>query len=383
MRPLKLIMSAFGPYAGKTEIDFDKLGRNGLYLICGDTGSGKTTIFDAVTFALYGEASGNTRDAGMFRSKYSSADTPTYVSLDFELRGKVYSIVRNPEYLRPSKRSAGYTAQKADATLTLPDTSVICGSKNVTEYCTELLGVTRGQFSKTAMIAQGDFRELLFASTDERVRIFRDIFKTDGYAKLEEKLKERLSDAKAEYESAVTVLSECAARCKCPEEHDSYEIINRMACAGAARGDELAQAVEVLYNDTKKGLASAQSELEEADKTLKNIEQTLSRAEKLTSDRKKLEELTSQRDELDSVYKQTLSKLKEQKNSEKITSAILQKILLAEEKLADYDKKLALAGEIKLLENDAESLRNDELGLSEKIKASKATLEKSKSEVQT
>ena len=383
MRPLKLIMSAFGPYAGKTEIDFDKLGRNGLYLICGDTGSGKTTIFDAVTFALYGEASGNTRDAGMFRSKYSSADTPTYVSLDFELRGKVYSIVRNPEYLRPSKRSAGYTAQKADATLTLPDTSVICGSKNVTEYCTELLGVTRGQFSKTAMIAQGDFRELLFASTDERVRIFRDIFKTDGYAKLEEKLKERLSDAKTEYESAVTVLSECAARCKCPEEHDSYEIINRMACAGAARGDELAQAVEVLYNDTKKGLASAQSELEEADKTLKNIEQTLSRAEKLTSDRKKLEELTSQRDELDSVYKQTLSKLKEQKNSEKITSAILQKILLAEEKLADYDKKLALAGEIKLLENDAESLRNDELGLSEKIKASKATLEKSKSEVQT
>lgn len=383
MRPLKLIMSAFGPYADKTEIDFDKLGKIGLYLICGDTGSGKTTIFDAVTFALYGEASGNTRDSGMFRSKYSNADTPTFVSLDFELRGKVFSIVRNPEYLRPSKRSAGYTAQKADATLTLPDTSVICGSKNVTEYCTELLGVTRGQFSKTAMIAQGDFRELLFASTDERVRIFRDIFKTDGYAKIEEKLKERLSVAKAEYESAVTVLSECAARCKCPEEHSSYEIINRMAGAGAASGDELVHAVEMLYNDNKKALNSAQTELEKTDVALKAAEQTLSRAEKLIADREKLGELVSHREELDSVYKQTLSKLKEQKDSEKITSAISQKILLAEEKLADYGKKLELASEIKLLENDAESLRNNEFGLSEKIKAAKAMLEKSKSEVQT
>ncbi len=121
MRPGKLTISGFGPYGGKAEIDFAQFGGQGLFLITGDTGAGKTTIFDAIAFALYGEASGQVREAGMFRSKYAPEDVPTFVELEFEYQGKRYRVTRNPEYLRPKGRGTGYTLQKADAVLEYPD----------------------------------------------------------------------------------------------------------------------------------------------------------------------------------------------------------------------------------------------------------------------
>ena len=114
MRPEYLILSGFGPYAGRTELDFQRLGKGGLYLITGDTGAGKTTIFDAIAFALYGEASGQVRESGMFRSKYAAPETPTFVELTFSYQGKIYRVRRNPEYLRPKGRGSGMTLQKAD-----------------------------------------------------------------------------------------------------------------------------------------------------------------------------------------------------------------------------------------------------------------------------
>ena len=185
MRPIKLTISAFGPYAGKTVLDLDKLGENGLYLITGDTGAGKTTIFDAITFALYGEASGDHREPTMFRSKYALPDTPTEVELVFTYANKEYTVKRNPEYERPKTRGEGVTIQKADAELHYPDGRVITKLREVDSAIREIMGIDRNQFLQIAMIAQGDFLKLLLAPTEDRKKIFRQIFKTELYQKLQ------------------------------------------------------------------------------------------------------------------------------------------------------------------------------------------------------
>lgn len=138
MRPLKLTVSAFGPYAGTVAIDLEQLGEQGLYLITGDTGAGKTTIFDAITYALYGEPSGDDRDPSMFRSKYAKPETPTQVELVFSYGGKTYTVRRNPEYERPAKKGSGTTIQKADAKLHLPDGRLITKAREVTREITSI-----------------------------------------------------------------------------------------------------------------------------------------------------------------------------------------------------------------------------------------------------
>lgn len=190
MRPLQLKLSAFGPYAGVTEIDFTLLGEEGLYLITGDTGAGKTTIFDAIVFALYGESSGRFREPQMLRSKYAEPETPTEVSLRFSSGERVYTVTRNPEYLRPAKRGGGETVQRAEAELSGADGLLITRTRDVTEAVRNLLGIDREQFLQIAMIAQGDFLKLLLAATDERKRIFRRIFRTERYDLLQQRLKE-------------------------------------------------------------------------------------------------------------------------------------------------------------------------------------------------
>ena len=189
MRPITLTVSAFGPYAGKNVLELSKLGTRGLYLITGDTGAGKTTIFDAITYALFGETSGENRTPNMLRSKYAEPDTPTEVELEFDYAGKIYKVRRNPEYDRPAKRGGGITKQKADAQLIMPDGRVLTKPKEVNEEIQTILGVTREQFAQIAMIAQGEFRRLLQAGTKERMEIFRSIFKTGRYDSLQKQLK--------------------------------------------------------------------------------------------------------------------------------------------------------------------------------------------------
>lgn len=190
MRPITLTMSAFGPYAGKTILELDKLGEEGLYLITGDTGAGKTTIFDAITYALYGEASGNSRDAAMFRSEYAQPETATFVELSFLCHDETYTIRRNPEYERPAKRGSGTTLQKADASLIYPDGHIVTKTRDVTNAVHEIIGIDRDQFTQVAMIAQGDFLKLLLAPTEQRIAIFRQIFNTGLYRALQNQIKE-------------------------------------------------------------------------------------------------------------------------------------------------------------------------------------------------
>ncbi|MBQ7049495.1 MAG: SMC family ATPase [Firmicutes bacterium] len=199
MRPLTLTLSAFGPYADQTTLDLSLLGENGLYLITGDTGAGKTTIFDAITFALYGEPSGNQRETSMLRSKYADADTPTFVDLTFSYGGQIYQIRRNPEYERPAKRGGGVTKQRAEAQLTYPDGRIVTKTRDVDTAVHDLLGIDRNQFSQIAMIAQGDFLKLLLASTEDRQEIFRKLFKTDYYRKFQDELRQRYNAAYADH----------------------------------------------------------------------------------------------------------------------------------------------------------------------------------------
>lgn len=201
MRPEKLTISAFGPYADRTEIDFSRLGDSGLYLITGDTGAGKTTIFDAITFALYGQASGQVRDSAMFRSKYADTAMETFVELVFSYQGKKYQVFRSPEYMAPKKRGTGLTLRKAEAQLIYPDErQPVTKARDVTRAIEELLGLDYEQFTQIAMIAQGDFQKLLLAGTVQRGEIFRQIFHTGIYQQVQLRLKDAARSRYKEYD---------------------------------------------------------------------------------------------------------------------------------------------------------------------------------------
>ena len=198
MKPIQLVLSAFGPYVERTVIDFSALGEEGLFLIAGDTGAGKTTIFDAISFALYGEASGGKekRKSKSFHSDYVSDQTETYVELTFRHRGETWWIRRNLEYQRPSKKKKDgmetTTRQAADAQMRNEDTGEeILRMDDVNRRVRELLGLTQDQFTQTVMIAQGDFLKILTASSDDRKKLFRDLFHTNLYVDLQSRLQEK------------------------------------------------------------------------------------------------------------------------------------------------------------------------------------------------
>ncbi len=200
MRPIKLTMKAFGPYAKTTEVDFTKLGEKGIYLICGDTGAGKTTIFDAIVYALYGRASGQIRNSSMFRSKYADDKTDTQVTLEFQYGNKKYEVTRTPEYERQKKSGQGVTKQTAAAQLIYEDGRVVTKMTEVNQAIMDIIGVDYNQFVKIAMLAQGEFQKLLTDDTASRQAIFQKLFHTDNFFALQEELKRNLGQVRADYE---------------------------------------------------------------------------------------------------------------------------------------------------------------------------------------
>ena len=245
MRPLQLKMSAFGPYAGEMPVDFEKLGRSGLYLITGDTGAGKTTIFDAICFALFGEPSGDARDAGMLRSKYADPKTPTEVELTFEYAGKVYRVKRNPTYERAKVHGEGTTSENANAELTYPDGRVVTKLREVNAAVIDILGIDRAQFRQIAMIAQGDFRKLLDASTDDRKAIFRKIFGTERFSVLQDRLRTESGALGREYEQMTAGIRQYMGGIVCDEE-DPLAGRTAKAREGALPAEEVCALLEQL-----------------------------------------------------------------------------------------------------------------------------------------
>ncbi len=289
MRPLKLTMSAFGPYAGETAVDLSKLGDSGLYLITGDTGAGKTTIFDAITFALYGEASGDGRKADMLRSKYADAATPTYVEMEFLSGGKRYAVRRNPDYARPKTKGEGMTVEKADAVLTYPDGRVVTKYKDVTRAVAELIGVDRGQFMQIAMIAQDDFRKLINADTESRGRIFRDLFQTGLYRDLQFSLKDEAAQQRALYDRLGRSAMQYASGAVCPEGDPLYP---RAAAMREARAfvspEEAAELLEALAEKDAAVVSLFSEKLKAAESALSEAEKRKAAAEREAETRKEI-----------------------------------------------------------------------------------------------
>lgn len=226
MKPLEITVSAFGPYAGSVQIPLSKLGEQGIFLITGDTGAGKTTLFDAICFALFGEVSGSNREVDSLRSDFASPSTKTFVDLTFSHRGETYRILRNPAYLRPKKSGEGTTKETADATLWYPDGNVVSGAEKVKKAAETLLGIDAKQFKQIAMIAQGEFLKLLYADSVERGAIFRRVFHTDFYLAFQKKLKELEKENRTAFEDSgkrlLTYLSQCGI-----EETDENTLLQR------------------------------------------------------------------------------------------------------------------------------------------------------------
>lgn len=343
MRPLKITMSAFGPYAGEVTLDMQKLGKSGIYLITGDTGAGKTTIFDAISYALYGEASGNYRENTTLRSKYASADTPTFVELEFEYNNEIYKINRNPEYPRPNKRGEGFTKQSANAELVMPDGSVITKIKEVSAKVEEIIGINKNQFSQIAMIAQGDFRKLLNCETNERSKIFRKIFKTEPYHNIEIKLSSLFNELKRNREKEKSGIEQYINQLKC-NENDTLSIeLERAKSGDVLIEDVIKLAGEIInkdtleYTKTQKNIESINEEIKKINSNIKLYENQEATKKAYAKASAQLEELKTKRNDCEKAYKSA------EAQRERLDD-LTRKINLINSKMPKYD-------ELKSLEN--------------------------------
>lgn len=278
MRPLKLTISAFGPYAGRTEIPLEQLGDRGLYLITGDTGAGKTTLFDAIAFALYGEPSGASREPSMLRSKYADPGTPTFVEMEFLCRDQRYTVRRNPEYQRPRGRGEGFTVQKADASLTFPDgRPPVTKSRDVTQAIRDLIGLDRNQFCQIAMIAQGDFQRLLLAKTEDRSKIFRELFSTRLYQVFEDRVRAETAALKQQAQEARRSVEQYL-RGASWEDGPLGEELRRLQ-EGDAPAEEGAALLDRLLAEDTAALDRLRKELSATETRLETVSRLLGQAE--------------------------------------------------------------------------------------------------------
>lgn len=295
MKPIQLVLSAFGPYAKRTVIDFSALGEEGLYLIAGDTGAGKTTIFDAISFALYGEASGGKerRASKSFHSDYVSDYVETYVELTFRHRGETWWIRRNLAYMRPSKRKKdgkeSTTQQKADAQMRNEDTSEeILRMEDVNQRVLDLLGLTQDQFKQTVMIAQGDFLKILTSSSDERTKLFRDLFHTNLYVNLQSLLLEKKSACINERKELEQAILNAEKKIDPEAEFAGREILLSY-CGQIQYVDEFCNLLKQLIEQEEKAKKQAVTQKKEADEQTGKWIAALTEGERINRDFSDLE----------------------------------------------------------------------------------------------
>lgn len=322
MRPLKLTMTGFGPYANTVEIDFNRLGSHGIFLITGDTGAGKTTIFDGISFALYGEASGETRNAGMMRSDFVSPEIKTEVVFTFFHRGIIYTVHRSPKYTRPKKHGTGTTENPQSADMESPD-GIVSGYTQVTEYCKNLLGLDKKQFSQVAMLAQGDFMKLLLASTEDRGKIFRRIFGTEYCLHLQTVLKNKLSESSGQY----TV---CRQKLEQYREGLSFD-------AGQSSPEELPKLIQKVIQKNQDMEQSLGTELEALKEFIQNSNSAKLLQNNLLQTEKELQEAAVQMSQNSELLKKAKSSWEEAQKKQPFTEKLTIEIDALKRSLPDYD----------------------------------------------
>ncbi len=352
-------MSAFGPYAGRVEIDFEKFGDKGLYLITGDTGAGKTTIFDAIVFALYGEASGNNRDKNMLRSKYAKPDTPTFVELEFENKGEKYVIKRNPDYMRPAKRGDGETKENADAELIFFNgKSPITKMKEVTIAVEEIIGLDKNQFTQIVMIAQGDFLKLLLAKTEERRDIFRKIFHTMPYKTLQDRLKEKSKKLHDLHDDKNKSIAQYIRGIQC--DYDSTVSVKWQQMRGnktEAGIEEVRNVIDEIIEEDKGIISRDNKEIKVLDKEISQIDEKIGKADTLGKALKQKEKAIKslEKNERDLIILE--EELKKQETLGPERERLSFEIQKLTEKLGEYDK---LDSILKELADNQKELENIE-----------------------
>lgn len=360
MRPIRIEMSAFGPYAGKQTVEMDRLGTSGIYLITGDTGAGKTTIFDAIVFALYGTASSDRRSGDMLRSRYAEPDTPTEVKLVFAYRNREYEIRRNPTYQRPKLRGEGMTQENASAELRLPGGEILTRTGEVDEKIREILGMTRDQFMQIAMIAQGDFLKLLLAKTEERRKIFSSIFRTGRYARLEDRLKQDARQARKTYDDLVREIGFEQERARIPEGTDRSGL----------RDEEYLQAIEKFRDEAGKRLEEGEKMQEVLREELDVLAARILAAEEQEKRKKALEETREQWTKLQAAAEQRKQELEAARSREPEAKEKDARLHVEQDRLQQYDR----LEELKQQKAEAEKKRDSDEAARKKLEEGRNAL---------
>lgn len=369
MRPRKLVLSAFGPYAERTEIDFTRLPREGLFLVTGDTGAGKTSIFDGIAYALYGEASGDGRDASMFRSKYAREETETYVELEFEYQGKPYVVRRNPEYERPRLRGQGVTRQRAEAQLTYPDGRIVTKTRQVTAAVTELLGLDKAQFSQIAMIAQGDFMKVLRAGTEERSRIFRKIFQTGIFRTIQDRLKQDFQRQNREYEEVRREIFLTLKQISCTPNQIQRECLDAMLEEKIPyQPKEAERLVEGLKREEEERIAALDTELAEIRLLAEKISEQVGSARESRKAQKALEERKLQLKAACQRVEKAAEIFEKERQAEPERSRLLARIHVEEQELGRFGELQKIGKERDNAQKEITKTKAEEVRLRESIR---------------
>lgn len=347
MKPEKLIISGWGPYKDRAVIDFTKFHTANLFLITGQTGAGKTTIFDAIAYALYGVLSGEVREKGSVRSDFADEDTQTYVELYMSHKGEKYHILRNPEYLRPKKKKSGegaFTKEKENAALTLPDGTIIAGNQDVTRKVEELLRMDGRQFCQISMIAQGEFAKMLLAGSSEKTAIFRELFGTRVYADIQSRLKDRATGLYREYMSYKNKMDEDVRLLSM--ENDTWdELISHEQIDFEGVEVFLSEQLQEMKKQTKEKTAEekkAEEELLAIRERLERIRQINKRFAELAENKKKFSLLQEKEGEMTLLHQeiQTILSARLLSLEEKVVKEKEQAALECKKRLEEYEQNL-------------------------------------------